>query len=300
MIATTVATQNSTSLRSRCPSVLRWPCLEHMKTTCAYPQPCTHALTKWTHNPKHRPRVSQKQAFRRAAGQPVAHLQPDTGADTTGHTSSHKLPSPCSPPLPDTNSHQFLPRVYQVTQEHEPTHLPSWQHLFLARTRSGPVSGSLHSHRHAPASLTGVRPDGLANSRTPTPKASPWHTHVRPAGSSKPPHNSTQRRALRVPPSAARCWARTASLSPARWRPPPALPAALAPSSRPSASRALTRCQAPAPAETGSAPNGSVGTTWWLRRELAAAGARGPAEREPPAPARGGRIPGPRPDHRGA
>lgn len=39
---------------------------------------------------------------------------------------------------------------------------------------------------------------------------------------------------------------------------------------------ALTRSQAPAPARTGSAPSCSVGTTWWLQRELTGPGVRDP------------------------
>lgn len=55
----------------------------------------------------------------------------------------------------------------------------------------------------------------------------------------------------------------------------------------------LTRCQAPAPAGTASAPSGSAGTTWRQRRELAGPGTRDPGR------VSGGRTWGRRPTARG-
>lgn len=120
-----------------------------------------------------------------------------------------------------------------------------------------------------PPCLTGVRPDGLANSRTPTAKASPWRTRV-------PRHHSAQR-----PLSVAHPPRRAAGPGPRRGAPPtgdlpqpsppPSLPAPV-PSAPPASAR-----PGPYPLSSSSSSRDWVRSEWQCRHHMvAAAGAGGP------------------------
>lgn len=143
------------------------------------------------------------------------------------------------------------------------------------------------SHRHKLGSC--VRLTALTQTRsTPShrrPSGRPGElSHTHPQSLAAPPHPRRLQQTLHqssAPGSAATPAAAAGpgpSLRPARGRPPqpPRRPC-------PQPARALTRYRAPAPAETGSAPSGSAGTTWRRRRRELAARRPGPRPgREPP------------------
>lgn len=251
------------------------------------------------------------------ARQTPSRAAPDTRQQTPP-TRPAAPSQPCSDTAAATQNSTFLPQVPRCTprrpRQSTPGHLRTAPHtlpggLPTERTQAqGPASTGLTpppachqtQHRRPLTTLppTNSRPPAGRLRRIPTPSGLPTrlaHTGSHPTvaderectpspvlGPLLARTHTNGERCPRSPPTP-----RSHSLGPAlhdRTSPPRS-------AGRPAP--ALTRCQAPAPAGTASAPSCSAGTTWRPRRELAGPGARDPgrasggrtrADTRPPAP----------------